>query len=185
MTLLLKSFILVLFIINSKNVFSQEQKGGFLTEKTYTDSSFKNIDNSIFKIYSTLKKNKLFIGYGLLPTQERIGVFYTGYIYNIFEKNSIEASFNYYSTGIYSFNAILYYHTYIETNRFDFYIGGGVQKLNNTQQFFRPIASFRGDATLTKSITLGIALIQPFVAETSYFYIPLVPFMILNLGYRF
>ncbi|MBS1492963.1 MAG: hypothetical protein JST55_05620 [Bacteroidetes bacterium] len=144
-----------------------------------------SLSSQDFERLTHSKKNKFFAGYGMLPSSS-IGVFYAGYMYDVFKKMTIEPSITLYTRNRSSANAMIYYHTYIMQNRVDVYFGGGVQVLKYSEQkLVYPLLSIKADINLTPQVTLGITLLQPFFSESSYYFIPVVPFTILSLGYKF
>lgn len=149
------------------------------------NSNTSDMDSLLFK-ESTEKKNKIFIGYGILPETNKIGVFNTGYVLDIYKKMSLESSINIYTNERYSLNAIIHFHASIPENRFDLYLGGGIQLLKNLDQLlFSPIISIKGDVNISSNMTVGIGLLQPFLPETTGYLIPGLPFILINAGYKF
>ncbi len=152
-----------------------------------SDSTKSKKENESFAVKFQHPKNKLFIGYGFLPAQEKTGVFNSGYILDIYKKMSLESSLSIYSNNRYSLNAITYFHASIPENQFDLYLGGGLQLLKIFEEFrVRPILSVKGDINFSSKIFGGISFVQPFFPETAaYSVLPSIPFLIVNVGYKF
>lgn len=185
---MLKSFILTFLIIICHQSFAQtfdyslQVKNSARFNKNLQSDS---VSNQIFEWETRHKKNKFFAGYGVLAT-EKIGVFYAGYMYDVFKKMTVESSISIYTKNRESVNGMIYFHTYITDNRVDLYLGGGMQALKyGDQKMFRPILSIKADLNITPHIPIGVTLLQPFFSETSYYFIPVSPFIILSLGYKF
>lgn len=180
---LIKLIISITLIVASHNAFAQSYNLKLLTS---TDSVLTNSDSSDIQKISVPHTHTVFFAYGFLPAQEKTGVLYTGYMYGLFKKMSLEASFCLYTNDRYSVNAITYFHTYLRQNSFDVYLGGGLQfrKIKDEKKIY-PIISIKGDVNISSHFALGISLLQPFFESTSAYFIPGVGFILLNAGYKF